>query len=537
MKSDELEYLIINAQIVDGTGAPAYTGNVGIRDGKLLVNPDTKRAVQVIDAAGRMLCPGLIDSHSHTDRFIGSNPDIISMCKISQGITTEVTGQCGSCLFPVPVDRREQMRDFFTEDMNQEQLDNVDRFGTFSTYLDYVRDQKLVGNFAFLQGHGTLRLAAMGFENRKPTATELDTMKEMLKNSMEHGCMGLSSGLIYVPSVFADTEELVELCKVIKPYGGIYATHMRSESDHIIEAVKEAIYIAKTADVSLFISHHKVCGIQNWGASKETLRLVEEAIADGVKITMDQYPYVASQTGLCQCLAPKYFKNGAKELAELLKDPQMREVMKKEMTEVPCSYNSSYQNAGGFAGILVLFSPNVPEAEGLRLSEYAEKIGKDPFEAYFDLMEANEGIGSGAFFCMDEKELDAIYLNENTVVGTDGLVGLETGPVHPRAYGSLVRALTLFTKEKHLVTIEQAVRKETGLTAERWGLSHKGIIADGMDADLVLIDYDKLKDVADFVNSRQVCEGIDIVIVNGRIAYQNRKITDVYAGKVILREE
>lgn len=528
-----LDYLIKNGKIVDGLGTKAYSGSIGISDGKIIMEPE-QEAKEVIDASGLYICPGFIDSHSHTDRYIGSDPEVISLCKISQGITTEVSGQCGSSLFPVPVDKQDEMRNYFTEDMNQEQLDNVTRFESFASYANFASEQKLVGNFAFLQGHSTLRLAVMGYENRKPTPGEMEEMKRLLRQSMEQGCFGLSSGLIYVPGVYADTEELIELCKVMKPYGGIYATHMRSESDHIVEAVKEAIHIAKEADVPLVISHHKVCGIRNWGASKETLRLINEAVADGMQITMDQYPYIASQTGLCQCLPPKYFTNGAKGAAELLKDPVMRQKMKEEMTQVPCSYNSSYQNAGGFGGILVLSSDATPEAVGLRLDEYAERMGKDPFEAYFDLMVANEGVGSGAFFCMDEKELDAIYLNENTVVGTDGLNGSNEGAVHPRSFGSLVRAICYFCKQEKLVTFEEAVRKETSLTAQRWGLKNKGQIKDGYDADLVLVDYDKLEDKADFITPRKLCEGIEMVFVNGQLAYQDKQITDAYTGKVIL---
>lgn len=530
-----LDYKIVNAKIVDGTGKDAYEGCVGIQDGKIVMEPK-QEAENLLDAAGLYLCPGFIDSHSHTDRYIGTNPEIISLCKISQGITTEIAGQCGSSQFPVPEQRKVEMIGYFKEDgANPEQIAAIDEYRDFSAFLKFVEKQKLVGNFAFLQGHSTLRMAVMGYDDRRPTDSELEQMKDLLRQAMEAGCMGLSTGLIYVPGVYADTEEIIELCKVIKPYGGIYATHMRSESDHIVEAVKEAIRIAKEADVPLVISHHKVCGVRNWGASKETLRLVEEAIGEGVRITLDQYPYIASSTGLCQCLHPKYFTKGNAEAAKLMKDPEVRKQMVKEMTEVPCSYNCSYQNAGGFEGIMILSSPATPDAEGLRLSEYAEKLGKDAFEVFFDIMMENDCNIKCALFCMDENELDEIYLNENTVVGTDGLNGSNEGTTHPRAFGSFVRAISYFSKQKGLVTFEEAIRKETSLTAERWGLKNKGVIAEGMDADLVLIDYDKLEDKADFVHPRTLCEGIEKVFVGGKLAYADKKLTGVYAGKAVLR--
>lgn len=533
-----LNYVIRNAMIADGTGKPAYPGTVGIRNGKIVRNgsEETEPAERVIDAKGLYLCPGFIDSHSHTDRYIGSDPEVISLCKISQGITTEVSGQCGSSQFPVPPERMEEMAGYFRSDgANPEQLASMAEYRDFSSFLKYVKKQKLVGNFAFLQGHSTLRMAVMGYEDRKPAAAELEQMKELLRQAMEDGCMGLSSGLIYVPGVYADTEELIELCRVIRPYGGIYATHMRSEADHVTEGVAEAIRIAREADVPLVISHHKVCGVRNWGASGKTLAMVEQAIREGMKITLDQYPYIASSTGLCQCLHPKYFTKGNKEAVRYLLDPTIREQMKREMTEVPCSYNCSYQNAGGFDGILILSSPATPKAEGMRLSAYAKEMGMDPFDAFFELMIANECSVKCALFCMDEKELDAIYLNENTVVGTDGLNGSNEGTTHPRAFGSLVRAICYFSKQKKLLSFEEAVRKETGLTAERWGLTGKGIIADGMDADLVLLDYNKLEDKADFLHPRRLCEGIEKVFVNGKVAYEDKKITAAYAGKAILR--
>lgn len=530
-----LDLIIRNARIVDGTGRPAYTADVGILNGKITFNTrDEARAV--IDAAGLTLTPGLIDSHSHNDRFIGLDPQVFALSKISQGITTEVTGQCGSSPFPVPDPHDAEIRGFFAEEMTPEHLKDIERFRDFGTFLSYADAQPKPGNYAFLQGHGMLRMSVMGRANRKPTQDELALMKVRLRDAMEHGCLGLSSGLIYVPSVYADTEELIELCRVIRPYGGVYATHMRSESDHVVEAVREAIAIAKAADVPLVISHHKVCGKRNWGASKETLRLIHEAIDGGMRITLDQYPYTASQTGLCQCMPPKYFAEGPAVFAKLLRDPDVRAKVKAEMTEEPPKYNSSYQNAGGFGGILVLSCPGAPEAEGLTVRQYAQKLGRDEFEIYFDMMADGGCLGSGAFFCMDENELDGIYLDENTVVGTDGCVGALDGPTHPRAYGSLVRALCTFSKQKGLVSFEEAIRKETGLTAARWGLTGKGLIAEGMDADLVLMDVDKLQDNADFMHPRALCSGIEKVLVGGVVAYENGRLTGANPGRCVLRQ-
>ncbi len=530
-----LDAKIINVKIIDGTAVPAYLGSVGIQDGKLVCAPDPGEAAKtIIDGAGRYLTPGFIDSHSHTDRYLGSKPETISLCKISQGITTEMTGQCGSSCFPVPSARKDELYALLQDDLNEEQLASLSEFSDFETYLHYLEKQSLIGNFAFLMGHGTLRGAVMGTENRAPTPAELDQMKQLLAHAMQHGCFGLSSGLIYLPGVYAKTDEMLALCEVMQPYGGIYATHLRSESDHIVEAVKEAIGIAKAARVPLVLSHHKVCGVQNYGKSAQTLALVEQAIAEGMSITLDQYPYEASQTGLCQCINPARFSQGLAHLAQQLKDPAVRAQVKAEILESPPRYNNSYRNANGFDGILVLSSPNCPEAEGKTLTEWAAYCGQDPFEAYFDLMVATEGNGSGAFFCVDKAEIERIYQYPHTVVGTDGLVGKDEGPVHPRAYGSLVRSLVWFVKEKQLLPLEQAVYKQTLLTATRWGIPHKGRIADGYDADLVLLDWDALQDNADFFTPRALCSGIDMVWVNGKLAYQAGAVVPNYSGRAVL---
>lgn len=529
-----LDTLIQNATIVDGSGKPKHCGNIGIKEGKIVTNPGIE-AKQVIDGTGLMLCPGFIDSHSHHDQVFEPEVEIYNLCKISQGVTTEVVGQCGMSPFPVSAENLETIRGLLASFDTKEQLERLQNYTDFEHFLKYAQSVPKASNFAFNCGHSVLRAAVMGTANRKATPAELKKMKAYLKEAMEHGCLGLTTGLIYIPGVYSDTQELIELCKVIQPYGGIYATHMRNESGGLVDSVKEAIYIAETAGVPLFISHHKVLGKDNWGLSKETLRLIHAAIDRGVKVTIDQYPYIATQTVLNVCLPPELFADGKDKLVEKLKDPKQRELIKEKIMLNPSKYDNTYLNCGGFSGVFVLASPNVPEAVGMSIADYAKKIGKSGFDAYFDLMVENQCDGLGAYFSINEDELQKIYMDENTVVGSDGIITYDT-PVHPRTYGTFAKALSYFCKEKKLLSFEQAVRKQSSLTAERWGLKNKGLIAEGYDADLVLLNYEELHDSSDFVHTRELAKGIIKVFVNGEIVFENNKITAARPGKCILRD-
>lgn len=532
------DLLIKNVSVIDGTGEPAYIGNVAAIDGKLICDSvDAAAEAKVtLDGTGLKLSPGFIDSHSHADEVMCEDVPGYELCKINQGITTEVCGQCGASLFPINPKFMKEHAACMSSFVNEEHMQVVPGFTDFSHFLDYAAKLPKGQNFVFNIGHGTLRTYAMGVDNRKPTAQELEVMKTMLAEAMEHGCFGLSSGLIYTPSVFSDTEELIELCKVIAPYGGIYATHMRNEAGHVTDSVKEAIQIAETAGVKLVISHHKVCGKANWGLATETLKLVHEAIERGVDIVIDQYPYEATSTYLNVVLPPKYFAEGLDQILVHLEDPAWRAQVKAEITDPDSSYENQWKNCGGFSGILVLTSPNVPEACGLTVAQYAEKLGKDEFETYFDLLLANKGVGLCAYFCIDEKEIQQIYMDPNTVPGSDCIITLDGSPCHPRTYGTFVRTISHFQKECGLLSLEAAIRKQTYQTALGWGIKNKGLIKDGYDADLVLFNYDTIKDTPTFTNGRQLCEGIEAVIVNGEIVYQGKKLTGNYPGKCILKD-
>lgn len=524
------DLIIKNATIVDGTGAPSYLGTIGVQNGKIVMDPSDAQAEQVIDATGKHLCPGFIDAHSHGDLVLGYN--YAKLCKVSQGITTEITGQCGASMAPVVGAHLQELKGVLSVGTST-YPDEFPEFTTFERYCQCVDHTDMAANMKVLVGHGSLRVGVMGYQNRRATPKELEVMKTMLRDGMENGAFGMSSGLIYSPSCYADTEELIELCKVVAEYSGIYATHMRNESYDVVNSVKEALRIGREAGVQVFISHHKACGIPNWGASRETLRLIEEAKAAGQAVTLDQYPYLASMTNINAVIPPKYFAKGVEGLAEIVKDPEIRARIKTEILDPATNFENQYLNCGGWEHIMISSLPVTREYEGLTFAEAAVKCGKDGFDTYFDILSANHGVGICIYFSMCEEDLCRIISCEDAVVGTDGLCRAMEEKGHPRAWGTFPHAICYFHKQKKLFTLEEMIHKITQLPAERTMLDNKGAIKDGWDADLVIFDYEKLEDKANYINSNISAEGIEYVIVNGEIVYHGKKLTGKNPGKLI----
>lgn len=528
------DLLIKNATIVDGTGAPAVRGSVGIENGKIkLTRPDAE-AAQVIDAEGLHLTPGFVDIHSHGDIVLGE--DYGRLCKVSQGVTTEVAGQCGSTMFPIDPARLEDAQTVLSV-CRADFPPEMKNWTSFAKYKEYVATLKLSANIKLLVGHSMLRLAAMGLENRRPTQQEMQTMKDLLRESMEQGAMGMSSGLIYTPSCYADTEELIELARVVAEYGGIYATHMRNESSGVVEAVEEALRIGREAGVPVLISHHKACGRPNWGLPKKTLQLIADANASGMTVTADQYPYTASMTHLKMCIPPQYFAMGAEGLTEFLRDSANRAAMRAEIEDPASPFENWYLNCGGFEHIFISSLPDTPQYAGMFVSEAAQKMGKDPFEAYFDLMVMNKTIGNGIYYSMCEEDLCDIITGPDTVVGSDGICRGFNETTHPRAWGTFPHAICFYVKQKGVLTLEQMIHKMTQLPAQRAMLENKGVIADGYDADLVLMDYQKLEDKATYTDSNALTEGIEMVIVAGQVVYKDKQLTGAAPGQLILHHK
>lgn len=526
-----LDLLIRDATIVDGTGKPAYQGSVGCRQGKLHLLPRQTEATaqRVIDGRGLTVAPGFIDAHSHGDIPLGKPFSTLS--KVSQGITTEIGGQCGFSLFPVNPETLPLLRQdlaIFTDELPEEAAG----FRSFGDFLAYARRQPLGTNLKMLVGHVTLRIAVMGFAHRRPTPEEMEQMKTLLRQAMEQGALGLSSGLIYIPGVYADTQELTELCRVVAEYGGIYATHMRNESKDVVQAVKEAIAVAEGAGVPLQISHHKVCGKPYWGLSSQTLRLVEEAEARGVTITIDQYPYDACMTHLNVCVPPAFFAQPGGLMAAL-EDPAARQEIRRQMEDSD-EYDNYYRNCGGFGGIFLSRSPQMPEAEGKTILQLAEERGEDPFDTFFSILRANQGVASAIYFCMGEEDIFPILLHKDTVVGTDGILRSLEERAHPRGFGSFPRALRWFVKEKKLLTLEQMIHKMTGLPAQRLFLQNKGRIEEGLDADLAVFDWPVLQDTSDYIHSNTVARGMEYVVVAGQVVYEKGRLTGAAPGRILL---
>lgn len=524
-----LDLLFKDVSVVDGSGKPAYKGSVGVKDGKITFETSAP-AKEIVDGNGLTLCPGFIDAHSHGDLSIGFYPATI--CKIAQGVTTEVGGQCGDGCYPVDERFLSDIKVFVNVTHDYLKMP-YETFTDLEGYITFSKKQNLAMNMATLIGHNNLRLSVMGVEDRAPTAEEMELMKARVRQCMEQGAFGISSGLVYIPGAYADVEELVELCKELKPYNGIYATHMKDQGKHLVESIKESIYVAEKAGVALVISHFKATGHPNWGKSKEALKLIEEASSRGVRILLDEYPYSAYMSGVSVCVPPQHFANGMDALFENLKDPDFRKKLADEIRDPNATYSNGYLHAGGFDGIYITYSPNEPAAEQKTIAAYAAEIGRDPMDVYFDLLVKNQGVYNGIFFAMDEKEVEDIYCHPLTVAGSDGLCFDVENKGHPRTWGTFVKTLEEFAGKKGLVSFEEAVKKQTSQTAEFWGINGKGLIAEGYDADLVLINRAELKDNATFDDPNQKPDGIEAVYVAGQCAYRGKELTGVYNGCVL----
>lgn len=523
------DIIIKGGQVIDGTGAPAFRADVAVKEGKLTVitgGSEGIAAAQVMDASGKYVCPGFIDAHSHGDLVLGA--DYAHLCKTAQGITTEIAGQCGNSEFPTSAD----------PELYRRHVDDVPKVGklghdvtdTFARYRAYMERTPKTAHIKQYVGHGPLRRAVMGTENREPTRAELENMKSMLREAMENGAMGMTTGLIYPPGGFSKQDELTELCKVVAEYNGVYATHMREEGDFVAESVREAIETAGDAGCRLCISHHKVCGHKNWGKSKDTLALIDAANAAGHEVAFDVYPYTASMTSLSVCLPLTEFVYPRDVRVQRLRDPETRALIRGQMERGEVL---KFSQLSGFDKILLVYLNKTPQFCGKTIAQVAEELGIDPYDAFFDILADNNYAGSSCFFTMCDDDLCNIFMHERAMLGTDGLVYAMNTPTHPRGFCSFPHAIDFFVKQKKLLPLESAIRKMTGFTAEWLGVKNKGLVKDGFDADLVIFDFDSITGGFTYARPVRPNPGIECVLVDGQIVYCDNALTGLTPGRFL----
>ena len=516
------DLIIKNASVIDGTGKQAYRADIAVKGGKIArIAAEINEDGRVLDVQGLTVTPGFIDSHSHADEMAMLWPD--QMEKIEQGITVSVGGQCGGSLAPVP------------RDLPPEKDREIPGFGkkssvcrTMGTALDALAHTPLGAGLAAFVGHKTLRLAVMGPCNRDPDAQELQDMLDLLKEGMAHGAMGVSFGLIYAPSCYAQMDELVAFARTAAEMGGMVAAHIRNERETVVEATAEFIEILRRSGAKGVLSHHKAAGRENWGKVRQTLKMIDDAVAEGVDVYLDVYPYTASSTSLATTLVPKeYHDRGTAGLVERLSDANLRKIIRAANVK---------RWGEDLSWILISRCEGYPQYVGKRLDEIARMRGTDAYDAAFDLIRDSGNACSACFFTMCEEDVETVLRHPRAMICTDSAVAGNSLAYHPRLRGSFPRVLGRYVRERQVTTLEEMIRKMTSLPAQVYDLQGKGVIAEGYDADLCIFDKDTIIDRAEYAACHQRAEGLRYVIVNGEIVVENAVYNGKRCAKMMLRK-
>ncbi len=532
-KTSDYDLIITNGRIVDGSGRPAFRADLAIR-GDRIVRIDNLQGVaarRTIDASGQVVAPGFIDMLGQSETYLLIDPR--AMSKVMMGVTTEITGE-GESIAPIN-DRilKEQ------EDFNRRYNLTVN-WRTLGQYFDRLGKQGSGVNLGTFVGATQVREYVIGYDDRPPTAVELEQMKKLVAEAMKDGALGVSTSLQYVPARFAKTGEIVELAQVAHQYGGIYITHQRSEANAIDDSMKEVFEIARRANIPAEIWHFKTAYQKNWGRMPEMLQRIETARRQGLKITADVYPYVAGSTSLSACLPPWAIEGGTDRMVTRLKDPETRARLKKEISTDSKDWENIYLGSSGPGGILIasVVNRDLESSQGKRLSEVATEQNKDPLDALFDFIIADHGQTGAIFFMMKESDMQAALKSPFVSICTDNGARATDGPLagsksHPRGWGTYPRILGRYVRDQHLMTLELAIHKMTGLPAGNLSLKSRGLIRNGYFADITIFDPKTVIDRATFEAPNQYPAGINFVIVNGQIEVDSGQRTPALAGRVL----
>jgi dihydroorotase/N-acyl-D-amino-acid deacylase len=528
----DYDFIISGTHIVDGTGAPWVAGDIAIAGERIVAIGDLSKATarKRLDAKGLVVSPGFIDVQGQSEFNV--LVDNRAASKITQGVTTEITGE-GSSIAPIN-DRMKKEN----EEVAKKYRVTVD-WSTLDEYFKHFERTKPAINLGTFVGAGGVRNYVMGTVNRPASPAELEQMRQLVAQAMQDGAMGISTALEYVPDTFASTDEIVELAKVARQYGGVYFTHQRSETDAIFSSLDEVFAIARRANISTTIWHLKTAYHENFGKMPEVLRRIEDARAQGIDVAASVYPYTRASNGLVSSFPPWVSEGGIEQMIARFKDPLQRERIKKEMDQPSTTWENEWLGSGGDgSGIMLvgLMNPELAKYEGMTLQEIGRQWNKDPKDVAMEIVIADHGHTGQVTSIMDEGDTRTAVSNPIVTYGSDSEAQAEDGPLsktkaHPRAFGTFPRILGIYAREQHTMSLEEAVRKMTSLAASRVGLLDRDILRPGAFADIAVFDPKTIRDAATFSDPLHYSVGVRYVFVNGRPVVWDGAITDERPGR------
>jgi len=530
------DLIIADGHIVDGTGAPWVEGDIAITGDRIVAIGDLSKASasKRINATGLIVSPGFIDVQGQSE--FNLLIDNRAASKITQGVTTEITGE-GTSIAPLN-DRLKQQPDFEANEDSAKQYGVTLDWSTLAEYFQHLERTKSAINLGTFVGAGGLRNYVMGSVNRPASPAELQQMRQLVEQAMKDGAFGISTALEYVPDTFASTDEIVELAKVARQYGGVYFTHQRSETDAIFTSLDEVFSISQRANISTTIWHLKTAYKENFGKMPEVLRRIQAARDRGIDVAASVYPYTRASNSLISSFPPWVSEGGTDQMIARLKDPATRERIKKEMDQPTLTWENEWRGSGGGSGIMLvgIRNPELTKYEGMNLEQIGRAMHKDPKDAAMDIAIEDRGQTGQVISIMDEADVKLAVCSPIVTFGSDSEEHAEDGPlsqskVHPRSFGTFPRILGFYVRQQHCMSLEEAVRKMTSLAASRVGLMDRGILRPGMFADVTVFDPNSIKDVATFQEPMHYSVGVKYVFVNGRPVIWDGAITQERPGR------
>ena len=531
--AQDYDVLIRNGRVIDGSGNPWFWADVGIQGDRIVLvgpAPATTTAKHTVDATGLIVAPGFIDMLEQSEYNLLVDKQAVS--KLTQGITTGITGE-GNSISPQNAETLKDQKDWLEH--YHQTVDWTDLNG----YFQRLEKQGSGINLATYVGAAQVREYVIGHDDRPATTDELQKMQQLVEKEMKQGALGVSTALIYAPGNYASTDELIALAQAASKHGGIYASHIRNEGIDEQPALNEAFRIGREAHIPVHIFHLKVAGKENWGKMSAAIAAIEEARKQGLEVTANQYPYIASATSLGAAIPPKYHAGGTDAFVARLRDPKIRAQIKQEMSSpAQGGGENMWRGTGGPQGILVssVLNPNLKQYEGKRIAEIAKMQNKDPMDTLMDLVADDRDNMGAIYFSMSEPDMRLAMQQPWVSVGTDYSEVSPTGPLsegkaHPRAYGSFPRILGAYVRDQHVLRLEDAIRKFTSLAAQIVRLQDRGLLKPGYFADITIFNPDTVKDVATFENPNRTSQGIEYVFVNGVLSVEHDKVTGEVGGR------